>query len=133
MKGPPKARPVPLGRSGRGGARTAGPGKKMGAPRKIQSARTIVKGPYRLPPDVAEILGRQRNATAFIVDAVRAYAKIIRDDLATGPGTLELETAIANCRCGQDYVIVNGFGCCPSGCDQSVAKISESEGMTIPG
>lgn len=106
---------------GRGRAQKPGPGKKMGAPRKDPAKRTVVKGPYRFPPDVAAILGKQRNATKFLSGAARAAV-----------ADLELQVAIANCRCGQDYVIVNDFGVCPSGCDRGAATVSEEGGVTIP-
>ena len=96
----------------------------MGAPVKEPSKRTVVKGPYRFPPDVAEILGKQRNATKFLSEAARAAN--------APPEDLELRVAIANCRCGQDYVIVNDFGVCPSECDRGAARISDLETLIVP-
>lgn len=112
-----------MSKSGRGGERKPGPGKQLGAPRKDPAARTIVKGPYRFPPDVVAILGKQRNATKFLSEAARAAVGGLAD--------LELRVAIANCRCGQDYVIVNDFGICPSGCKREAAKVGEGESLTI--
>jgi hypothetical protein len=78
-----------------------------------------------MPPDVVEILGRQRNATAYICDAVRAYRN------APAVSGMELQVSIASCRCGRDYVIANDVGSCPSGCDRSAAKIDDAGTLTI--
>lgn len=126
-KGPPKARPIPCSRSGRGGARTPGPGKTIGAPRKAPAERTVVKGPYRFPLDIVEALDQQPpgKATAFICAAVRYFRR------ATS-AAMDLEAAIGNCRCGSDFVIINDFGGCPNGCNRDLATISDAESLTIP-
>jgi hypothetical protein len=104
-----------------GGARTPGLGKALGAPRKPLQNRTVVKGPYRFPPDVVKILNAAPNATRAICEALRAS---LRD--------LELEVAIASCRCGRSYVIVNDFGVCPAECNREAAEVSDPEIMIIP-
>lgn len=56
-------------KSNRGGARP-------GAGRKRTSASSIA---LRIPQDVAEILARVENRSAYIVEAIRAYARRDRD------------------------------------------------------
>ncbi|MBD5423694.1 MAG: hypothetical protein HDR44_01030 [Allobaculum sp.] len=47
-------------------------GKREGAGRRSENPKTRSIG-IRVPEDVAEILDRQENRTAFIIEAIRAY------------------------------------------------------------
>ncbi|MCM1310853.1 MAG: ribbon-helix-helix domain-containing protein [Bacteroides sp.] len=53
-------------KSGRGGRREG-----AGRPATKNNTRTIA---LRIPQDVADILDRQPNRSAFIIEAIRAYA-----------------------------------------------------------
>ncbi len=49
-------------------------GKRAGAGRPSVSGSTRSIG-IRIPEDIAEILDRQENRTAYIIEAIRAYEK----------------------------------------------------------
>lgn len=53
-----------------GGAR-----KGAGRPRSIDNCKSIA---LRIPQDIAEILDKQPNRSAFIIDAIRHYVKTTR-------------------------------------------------------
>ena len=57
-------------KKGRGGRREG-----AGRPATVESTRTIG---LRIPADVAEILDRQENRSAYIIEAIRAYDKASR-------------------------------------------------------
>jgi hypothetical protein len=111
-------------KSGRGGKREPGPGKALGAPVKPVAERTVVKGPYRFPPDVVEILGGKRNATRFICEAIRSVAD---------PKPLELAVAIGYCRCGTNHVRINGRGACPNGCANDKTRVTDFGNIEVIG
>lgn len=54
-------------KNGHGGARAG-----AGRPVTVNNSRSIG---LRVPQDVAEILERQENRSAFIIEAIRAYAR----------------------------------------------------------
>jgi hypothetical protein len=73
-----------------GGARIPGPGKKNGRPRKDPAEALVKKGPYWLPPDIVEILDRQKNMTHYIIEAVRAY-NLLSQTATICSGSMELQ------------------------------------------
>ena len=54
-------------------------GRREGAgrPKTVGNTRSIG---IRIPEDVAEILDRQENRSAFIIEAIRAYDKALRGE-----------------------------------------------------
>lgn len=56
-------------------------GKRDGAGRPAKSVRSIA---LRVPRDVADILDRQENRSAFIIEAIRAYDREMRKQTILG-------------------------------------------------
>ena len=54
-------------------------GRRTGAGRKATAGNVATIG-LRIPADVAEILSRQENRTAYIVEAIREYDRRHRAD-----------------------------------------------------
>lgn len=63
-------------KDGRGGRREG-----AGRPRGLNNARSIG---IRIPDDVAAILDRQENRSAYIIEAIRAYDKAQRKTTLLG-------------------------------------------------